>query len=112
MDVKSAPTQKLDPVKTRERVPGHQNYYEKDGLRTYGDEEDHDHEPPWTFSRVMSIVAMAFLWTGSQVCTWDSVSQQQLQPLIIEIQDTCVSLRRHSTIYLCRQTIRGSDPPY
>ena len=33
-------------VRTNERVPGHPNYYEKDGLRTYGDNEDHDHEPP------------------------------------------------------------------
>ena len=33
-------------VHTNERVPGHPNYYEKDGLRTYGDDEDHDHEPP------------------------------------------------------------------
>ncbi|KAI9655540.1 MAG: hypothetical protein M1821_005333 [Bathelium mastoideum] len=36
----------IEQIKTRERVPGHSNYYEKDGLRTYGDEEDHDHEPP------------------------------------------------------------------
>ena len=36
----------LENIKTRERVPGHNNYYEKDGLRTYGDNEDHDHEPP------------------------------------------------------------------
>jgi hypothetical protein len=41
----------LDPIKTRERVPGHDNYYEKDGLRTYGDDEDHDHEPPVRVSR-------------------------------------------------------------
>jgi hypothetical protein len=41
----------LDPIKTRERVPGHDNYYEKDGLRTYGDDEDHDHEPPVRTSR-------------------------------------------------------------
>ena len=36
----------MDVVHTNERVPGHPNYYEKDGLRTYGDDEDHDHEPP------------------------------------------------------------------
>lgn len=35
----------IETVHTNERVPGHANYYEKDGLRTYGDEEDHDHEP-------------------------------------------------------------------
>jgi hypothetical protein len=33
-------------IATHDRVPGHENYYEKDGLRTYGDGEDHDHEPP------------------------------------------------------------------
>ena len=43
---KEAELTHVDRIKTRERVPGHTNYYEKDGLRTYGDEEDHDHEPP------------------------------------------------------------------
>jgi hypothetical protein len=33
-------------IVTHDRVPGHENYYEKNGLRTYGDGEDHDHEPP------------------------------------------------------------------
>lgn len=37
----------------KEHVPGH-DYYEKDGLRTYGDREDHDHEPPVRF--ILSIV--------------------------------------------------------
>lgn len=36
----------LHDAKTNERVPGHPGYYEKGGLRTYGDDEDHDHEPP------------------------------------------------------------------
>ena len=36
----------VEPVHTNERVPGHPGYYEKGGLRTYGDDEDHDHEPP------------------------------------------------------------------
>lgn len=35
----------VEAVSTNERVPGHPAYYEKDGLRTYGDDEDHDHEP-------------------------------------------------------------------
>lgn len=35
----------VEAVHTNERVPGHPAYYEKDGLRTYGDDEDHDHEP-------------------------------------------------------------------
>jgi hypothetical protein len=50
----------VEQIHTNERVPGHTNYYEKDGLRTYGDGEDHDHEPPLTFKRLMSLVAMAF----------------------------------------------------
>ena len=57
----------VGPVHTNERVPGHANYYEKDGLRTYGDDEDHDHEPTMSLKRLMSLIAMAFLWTGSQI---------------------------------------------
>lgn len=29
----------VERIATREQVPGHFNYYEKNGLRTYGDEE-------------------------------------------------------------------------
>jgi hypothetical protein len=36
----------VEVVRTVSRVPGNPHYYEKDGLRTYGDDEDHDHEPP------------------------------------------------------------------
>lgn len=36
----------LEVIRTVSRVPGNTHYYEKDGLRTYGDDEDHDHEPP------------------------------------------------------------------
>ena len=39
----------VETIHTNERVPGHPNYYEKNGLRTYGDDEDHDHEPPVGF---------------------------------------------------------------
>jgi hypothetical protein len=35
----------LEAIRTVSRVPN-PHYYEKDGLRTYGDDEDHDHEPP------------------------------------------------------------------
>lgn len=28
---------------------------------------DHDHEPPMSMHRLMSLTAMAFLWTGSQI---------------------------------------------
>ena len=36
----------IENIRTVSRVPGNPHYYEKDGLRTYGDDEDHDHEPP------------------------------------------------------------------
>jgi hypothetical protein len=62
-----AENQHIETIRTISRVPGNTHYYEKDGLRTYGDGEDHDHEPPMSFRRFMSLVAMAFLWTGSQI---------------------------------------------
>lgn len=43
---KEIPQSHVEQVHTNEKVPGHPGYYEKDGLRTYGDDEDHDHEPP------------------------------------------------------------------
>ena len=90
MDFKSEIAQKayehydLELVRTVSRVPGNDNYYEKDGLRTYGDGQDHDTDPPvrestpmylltkkltiqMSFTRVMALVAMGFLWCGSQI---------------------------------------------
>lgn len=47
LDKEAAPgAQNLEAIRTISRVPGNANYYEKNGLRTYGDDEDHDHEPP------------------------------------------------------------------
>ena len=43
----------LETIRTNEGVPGHPNYYEKDGLRTYGDGQDHDHEPPVRFTLLL-----------------------------------------------------------
>lgn len=56
----------LEPVRTISKVPGNPNYYEKNGLRTEGDGEDH-HEPQMNWKRFMVLVAMAFLWSGSQI---------------------------------------------
>jgi hypothetical protein len=50
----------VEQVHTNELVPGHNNYYEKDGLRTAGDGEDHEAEPPMNFKRIMALIAMAF----------------------------------------------------
>jgi hypothetical protein len=43
--VASTNAQHLEAIRTVSRVPGNDDYYEKDGLRTYGDGEDHEHEP-------------------------------------------------------------------
>ena len=40
-------------VHTNEHVPARDRYHEKNGFRTYGDEEDHDHEPPVPLSYTM-----------------------------------------------------------
>jgi hypothetical protein len=45
-EVSKEPASHVEQIHTNERVPGHPGYYEKNGVRTYGDEEDHDHEPP------------------------------------------------------------------
>ena len=50
----------IEQIHTNERVPGHENYYEKNGLRTYGDDGDHDSAPKMSFKRMMSLIAMAF----------------------------------------------------
>ncbi|PIB02360.1 putative HC-toxin efflux carrier TOXA [Cercospora beticola] len=57
----------IEQIHTNERVAGHDNYYEKNGLRTYGDGVDHEPIGKMSFARMMSLVAMAFLWTGSQI---------------------------------------------
>ncbi|KAG0646392.1 Core trichothecene cluster (CTC) 12 [Hyphodiscus hymeniophilus] len=67
VDEKAPHTEHNERVMTNDRVPEHTKDHEKSGLRTYDDGEDHDHEPPLSFRRLMSLVAMAFLWTGSQI---------------------------------------------
>jgi hypothetical protein len=44
-DAEKNGVQHIEAVRTISRVPDNPNYYEKDGLRTYGDDEDHEHEP-------------------------------------------------------------------
>lgn len=39
VDHEKMATDRIEQIHTNERVPGHTNYYEKDGLRTYGDDE-------------------------------------------------------------------------
>jgi hypothetical protein len=62
MAEKDAVGSNVEIIHTNERVPGHPGYYEKDGLRTYGDDFDHDHEPPVrlrSFSGTPHIIADA-----------------------------------------------------
>lgn len=76
-------TQHIERVHTRDSEHGHAGHLEKDGLRIDNDDQgmcpsswltrprlillDHYTEPPMSFNRMMSLVAMAFLWTGSQI---------------------------------------------
>ena len=60
-------SRQVEQIHTNERVPGHTNYYEKDGLRTEGDGMDHYADVKMSKRRMMSLIAMAFLWTGSQI---------------------------------------------
>lgn len=76
-------TQHIELVQTRDSEHGNAGYLDKDGLRVDNDEQgrsllismrvmwlislDHYTEPPMSFNRMMSLIAMAFLWTGSQI---------------------------------------------
>ena len=60
----------INNIADNERVPRSPLYYEKDGLRTEGDEQDHSIEPKLTTRRFLTFVAMAMLWTGSQIPTF------------------------------------------
>ena len=42
---KAVESQEIETIHTNERVAGHHGYYEKNGLRTYGDGLDHEAEP-------------------------------------------------------------------
>jgi hypothetical protein len=50
-------TEHLEVITTISRVPN-PRYYEKDGLRTYGDDEDHDHEPPVSIYQSQHVVGL------------------------------------------------------
>ncbi|OQN95294.1 hypothetical protein B0A48_18525 [Cryoendolithus antarcticus] len=57
----------FEKARTNERVPGHLNHFDENGVRTYWGGIDHAPEPKMSFQRMMSLIAMAFLWTGSQI---------------------------------------------
>lgn len=77
----------LEPIYTNERVGSHENYYEKGGLRTEGDGEDHvgvhqkvrsiptptrpfraDRNPMQMNPKLFgALTALAFCWVGSQI---------------------------------------------
>lgn len=108
----------VEVVRTISRVPGNPNYHEKDGLRTYGDDEDHDHEPSvridsislseraltrvkqMNFRRLMSLIAMAFLWTGSQIPLY--LFGAPGSPLNSSCVANVCEYRRHTTSYIWR----------
>lgn len=103
----------LEAVRTNERVPGHSAYYEKDGLRTYGDGEDHDHEPQVqrplyhstgiaadSWKRCLSGErCLSLLWHFSgQAPKFPSTSLvQTISSRVVSSGDINTALRRHST---------------
>lgn len=56
----------LENIRTIERVGTHKNYYEKDGLRTEGDGQEHHIEKLGAKSW-LALLALSFCWTGSQI---------------------------------------------
>lgn len=93
-------TEHIEQVHTNERVPGHENYYEKNGLRTYGDDADHDHAPKMTFKRMMSLIAMAFC----ECCHLPNLCERTDSELgsVDRITDSRIPLRWCPTIRLPR----------
>jgi hypothetical protein len=57
------PPEGYDTTEAASRIRGN----EKENPTTYTDDENHDKEPPMTINRFMSLLAMTFLWTGSQI---------------------------------------------
>ena len=88
----------LENVATNERVPGHHDaYYEKGGLRTYGDDMDHDHEPP---------VGLSIIYHSTTEAYTSTVDIQTLHVLgchglsLGGFPDPFVYLRRHPSLDL------------
>lgn len=57
----------MERIAVHDQVPGHDNYYEKNGLRTYGDGEDHGEHPCFFTlyaSLDISITCFGFLFFG------------------------------------------------
>ncbi|KAK5174972.1 uncharacterized protein LTR77_000108 [Saxophila tyrrhenica] len=76
-DMAAAPTNEKSAVDEKsgvEHVEQYSNHSDEkhpdyfNGMRIDGEDgEDHMHEPPMTFSRAMSLLAMGFMWVGSQI---------------------------------------------
>jgi hypothetical protein len=62
-----SPPAGYDTTEAAPKTPRNERDYEKESPRAYTDDEDHDKEPPMTINRFMSLLAMTFLWTGSQI---------------------------------------------
>ncbi|KAF2789097.1 MFS general substrate transporter [Melanomma pulvis-pyrius CBS 109.77] len=56
-----AADQQIERLETNDRVARH-GHYEKNG-----ETGEHEHDAPMTTKRILALVAMAFLWTGSQI---------------------------------------------
>lgn len=93
----------IEQIHTNEQVPGHTNYYEKDGLRTAGDGEDHDAEQPMNFKRLMALVAMAFrAYSPSQTTDTQRSSLANIKNSMDRQPNPRLPLRRRPPLHLRR----------
>jgi len=61
------PQEGLDSTEVAPKAPVNDQGNEKDEQTTQSDGEEYDDTPPMTINRFMSLLAMTFLWTGSQI---------------------------------------------
>jgi hypothetical protein len=112
VDEKPLYAEQVERIASHDRVPGHENYHEKNGLRTYGDGEDHDHEPPVSSTTaILSTVTYTFAAVLQKIYVFDGNGFS-----LDWIADSClyiwsVNFPTYSS-QLAHHLIPGGIPPY
>lgn len=89
----------IEQIHTNERVSSHAHYYEKDGLRTYGDGEDHDHEPPVSEPQCLRLGCYSPVLIDDRE---EAIGTGRSGISVDWLPDTRLSPWWHSSNYLCR----------
>jgi hypothetical protein len=96
-DEKVSTPDHVEHIATHDQVPGHDNYYEKNGLRTYGDGEDHDHEPPVSEVPVENSAALC----SHELDVIQEINVSYRHGLHLDwVSNTCLHLRSHPSLHL------------